>query len=58
MKDALATQTLIPSEKILPLLQQELRERGQTRVLVDGFPRNMDQLAAFEEKVRKIETQT
>lgn len=47
---------IVPQEVTIALLQNAIQERldssGGARVLVDGFPRKMDQAELFDQKVR------
>ncbi|KAH7692625.1 Adenylate kinase/UMP-CMP kinase protein [Dioscorea alata] len=45
---------IVPSEVTIKLLQRAMRESGNDKFLIDGFPRNEENRAAFEE-VTKIE---
>lgn len=47
---------IVPQEVTIALLQQaitESYEKGNTKFLVDGFPRKMDQALTFEEQIAK-----
>ncbi len=55
---ALPKQELIPSSTLFPILKVEVervakRELESKVILVDGFPRCLDQQKEFEEKVSK-----
>ncbi|KAJ0964215.1 hypothetical protein J5N97_029337 [Dioscorea zingiberensis] len=45
---------IVPSEVTIKLLQRAMRESGNDKFLIDGFPRNEENRAAFE-NVTKIE---
>ncbi|XP_062099330.1 UMP-CMP kinase 3 isoform X1 [Humulus lupulus] len=45
---------IVPSEVTIKLLQKAMQESGNDKFLIDGFPRNEENQAAFE-KVTKIE---
>ncbi|KAK3195277.1 hypothetical protein Dsin_026587 [Dipteronia sinensis] len=45
---------IVPSEVTIKLLQKAILENGNDKFLIDGFPRNEENRAAFEE-VTKIE---
>ncbi|GMN61996.1 hypothetical protein TIFTF001_031085 [Ficus carica] len=45
---------IVPSEVTIRLLQKAMQESGNDKFLIDGFPRNEENRAAFEE-VTKIE---
>ncbi|KAH7576144.1 hypothetical protein ACOSP7_003735 [Xanthoceras sorbifolium] len=45
---------IVPSEVTIKLLQKAIQESGNDKFLIDGFPRNEENRAAFEE-VTKIE---
>ncbi|KAK2650903.1 hypothetical protein Ddye_018392 [Dipteronia dyeriana] len=45
---------IVPSEVTIQLLQKAIQENGNDKFLIDGFPRNEENRAAFEE-VTKIE---
>ncbi|KAB1204063.1 UMP-CMP kinase 3 [Morella rubra] len=45
---------IVPSEVTIKLLQQAMAESGNDKFLIDGFPRNEENRAAFED-VTKIE---
>jgi len=40
-----STKTLLPSELILALVKKEIAKRGRKALFIDGFPRNLDQVA-------------
>lgn len=40
-----STKTLLPSELILALVKREIAKRGRKALFIDGFPRNLDQVA-------------
>lgn len=39
------TQTLLPTEVILTLVERQIRALGNKAIFIDGFPRNMDQIS-------------
>lgn len=39
---------IVPSEVTIKLLQQAMEESGNDKFLIDGFPRNEENRAAFE----------
>lgn len=43
--------SLLPTEALFRILKPEFESRGQRTILLDGFPRRLDQAKAFEEKV-------
>lgn len=43
---------LVPSEIVVKLLQQAMRRSESKNFLIDGFPRNEENLAAAENSVR------
>ncbi|XP_065627123.1 UMP-CMP kinase 3 [Quercus suber] len=45
---------IVPSEVTIKLLQRAMQENGNDKFLIDGFPRNEENRAAFEE-INKIE---
>lgn len=48
--------TIVPQEVTIALLENAIKEnyaKGQTKFLIDGFPRKMDQAITFEEKIAK-----
>lgn len=48
--------TIVPQEVTIELLKNAIKEKyqnGQTKFLVDGFPRKMDQALTFEETIAK-----
>ncbi|XP_062174296.1 UMP-CMP kinase 3-like isoform X2 [Alnus glutinosa] len=45
---------IVPSEVTIKLLQRAIEENGNDKFLIDGFPRNEENRAAFED-VTKIE---
>uniref|UniRef100_M4DVJ2 UMP-CMP kinase n=1 Tax=Brassica campestris TaxID=3711 RepID=M4DVJ2_BRACM len=45
---------IVPSEVTIKLLQKAIQENGNDKFLIDGFPRNEENRAAFE-KVTEIE---
>lgn len=42
---------IVPSEVTVKLLQRAMQESGNNKFLIDGFPRNEENRAAFEEVV-------
>lgn len=42
---------IVPSEVTIKLLQRAMQENGNDKFLIDGFPRNEENRAAFEEVV-------
>lgn len=40
-----STQKLLPSEFILALIRREIDQRGKKALLIDGFPRDLDQVS-------------
>ncbi|KAF9428475.1 hypothetical protein BGZ94_002266 [Podila epigama] len=44
---------IVPMEVTIALLENEMLASGQTRFLIDGFPRKMDQALKFEETQKK-----
>jgi adenylate kinase family enzyme len=43
---------LLPPEHLFPLLQEEFRDSPPTcPIILDGFPRNADQMRKFEKRV-------
>lgn len=40
-----STKVLLPSELILALVKKEIAERGRKALFIDGFPRDLDQVA-------------
>ncbi|MQM20889.1 hypothetical protein Taro_053919 [Colocasia esculenta] len=45
---------IVPSEVTVKLLQRAMKESGNNKFLIDGFPRNEENCAAFEEVVRSL----
>lgn len=43
---------IVPSEVTIKLLQKAMVESGNDKFLIDGFPRNEENRAAFEAVVR------
>lgn len=39
---------IVPAEVTVGLLRKAMKESGKSRFLIDGFPRNPDNLAAWE----------
>ncbi len=39
------TQTLLPTEVILTLVERQIRALGNKAIFIDGFPRNLDQIS-------------
>lgn len=44
---------IVPSEVTIKLLQKAIQENGNDKFLIDGFPRNEENRAAFEKVVSK-----
>lgn len=42
---------IVPSEVTIKLLQRAIQENGNDKFLIDGFPRNEENRAAFESVV-------
>lgn len=42
---------IVPSEVTIKLLQRAMQESGNDKFLIDGFPRNEENRAAFEKVV-------
>jgi len=42
---------IVPSEVTIRLLQQAIKDNGNDKFLIDGFPRNEENRAAFERVV-------
>ena len=42
---------IVPSEVTIKLLQRAMKESGNDKFLIDGFPRNEENRAAFENVV-------
>jgi len=45
---------IVPSEVTIKLLQKAMQESGNDKFLIDGFPRNEENRAAFEKVVIEI----
>ena len=45
---------IVPSEVTIKLLQKAMQENGNDKFLIDGFPRNEENRAAFEKVVIEI----
>jgi len=45
---------IVPSEVTIKLLQKAMKESGNDKFLIDGFPRNEENRAAFEKVVIEI----
>lgn len=45
---------IVPSEVTIKLLQKAMLESGNDKFLIDGFPRNEENRAAFEEVVSPL----
>jgi len=43
---------LVPTSLVLDLLLQAMQNSGSDRFLIDGFPRKLEQLQEFEEKIK------
>ena len=55
IKDHLKQGKLLPTEMILPILQQKMdkeKAKGHHHFLIDGFPRKVSQGIEFEKQVR------
>jgi UMP-CMP kinase len=53
--DSVRSGDLIPEEALAPILEEHVnreREKGKATVLLDGFPRRLDQAAPIETLVR------
>jgi len=44
---------MVPTDLVLDLLIAAMDESGMTRFLIDGYPRTLEQLKEFEEKVSR-----
>ncbi|KAI1977330.1 hypothetical protein LOZ51_006224 [Ophidiomyces ophidiicola] len=57
IQEAIQTATLLPGNIIIPMLQRKLekeeREGGYRVIVIDGFPREVDQAVSFEEQIGK-----
>lgn len=47
---------IVPSEVTIKLLQKAMKESGNDKFLIDGFPRNEENRAAFETVVSPCTT--
>ena len=47
---------IVPSEVTIKLLQKAIQENGNDKFLIDGFPRNEENRAAFEKVVSSIQS--
>ena len=47
---------IVPSEVTIKLLQKAIQENGNDKFLIDGFPRNEENRAAFEKVVSNIQS--
>lgn len=45
---------IVPSEVTIKLLQRAMEESGNDKFLIDGFPRNEENRAAFEDVVSPL----
>lgn len=48
---------LLPAENLIPILRQKIQKEknnGHRRFLIDGFPRNLEQMNEFETQVRHL----
>lgn len=45
---------IVPSEVTIKLLQKAIQENGNDKFLIDGFPRNEENRAAFEKVVSTL----
>jgi len=55
LEEYLAASKLLPADILIPLLKEKMsqeQKNGHDKFLIDGFPRRLDQLRAFEEAVR------
>ena len=53
--DSIQRKELVPTKTLAPLLKSHVlkeRERGRKKLLIDGFPRRLDQAAPVEALVR------
>lgn len=46
---------IVPSEVTIKLLQKAMHESGNDKFLIDGFPRNEENRAAFETVVSSLQ---
>jgi UMP-CMP kinase len=49
---------IVPSEVTVRLLQNAMDSSGKNKFLIDGFPRNDENRAAFEREVGQAQTMT
>ncbi|KAJ6722563.1 NUCLEOTIDE KINASE [Salix koriyanagi] len=54
IQDMIKEGKIVPSEVTIKLLQKAMQDSGNDKFLIDGFPRNEENRAAFE-AVTKIE---
>lgn len=53
IKEALATGEMAPEKSLNELLTNSIRQLlGKTGIIIDGYPRNLQQVIYFENKVR------
>lgn len=58
--DSVRAGDLIPEEALAPIIEDcvnKERERGKKTIMLDGFPRRLDQVAPIERLVRSPSTQ-
>lgn len=54
IEQAMLEEKLVPASVIMPILRKEIEKHvaiGDTKILLDGFPRNLEQAMAFMEEV-------
>lgn len=51
IKNMIKNGQIVPSEVTIKLLQRAMEESGNDKFLIDGFPRNEENRAAFESVV-------
>ena len=51
IQDMIKEGKIVPSEVTIKLLQKAMERSGNDKFLIDGFPRNEENRAAFEEVV-------
>ena len=51
IQDMIKEGKIVPSEVTIKLLQNAMEQSGNDKFLIDGFPRNEENRAAFEEVV-------
>lgn len=53
VKEALAAGEMAPEKSLNQLLNNSIRQlQGKTGIIIDGYPRNLQQVIYFENKVR------